>query len=228
LPSPLHGDLHTKILRRVFGHGRGNEQRPDRSGCDRVGANFLLSQQLGESAGKVLDRPLGRSIDKQNGIWHVRVDGCGIDDGAARLHVRHGSFGQIDAWMLVSKVSCHSSSVMSPISFEGSLVSGVVDQDVDAAEFVDSAPDDGSAVIRVSQVAGNERGLASLLLDECLHFLGVLPLAEIRDQDVGALAGIGDRDGSAFSIIVRTSSAGPTALTWGGFRCSSGRATSGE
>jgi hypothetical protein len=61
--------------------------------------------------------------------------------------------------MLVSKVSCHSSSVMSPISFEGSLVSGVVDQDVDAAEFVDSAPDDGSAVIRVSQVAGNERGL---------------------------------------------------------------------
>jgi hypothetical protein len=59
---------------------------------------------------------------------------------------------------------------MSPISFEGSLVSGVVDQDVDAAEFVDSAPDDGSAVIRVSQVAGNERGLASLLLDECLHF----------------------------------------------------------
>jgi hypothetical protein len=77
---------------------------------------------------------------------------------------------------------------MSPISFEGSLVSGVVDQDVDAAEFVDSAPDDGSAVIRVSQVAGNERGLASLLLDECLHFLGVLVLAEIRDQDVGALA----------------------------------------
>jgi len=90
------------------------------------------------ASGRVLDLSLGGRIGEQYGIWHDRVNGGGIDDGAAWLHVRHGGLRQIEHRVdvgLESPLPFHIGHVVNIL--ERCLPGRVIDQDVDAAEFVD-------------------------------------------------------------------------------------------
>jgi hypothetical protein len=77
--------------------------------------------------------------------------------------------------MLTSNVVCHSSSLMSPMS-------------LNVAELVDGALNDRLAVFGITDVAGDEDGLASLFLHQRLHLLRVFVFTQIGDQYVRALA----------------------------------------
>jgi hypothetical protein len=84
---------------------------------------------------------------------------------------------------------------------ERRLMGRVVDEDVDTAEFLDRLVDDRPAMGRVLDIAPHEHRLAARLLDHTLGILGVLILGEIGDQEIGALAGIGDRDCPADAAV---------------------------
>jgi hypothetical protein len=64
------------------------------------------------------------------------------------------------------------------------LVCGVVDENIDTAELPRGAVDDCAAMVCGAQVAFDEEGLASLLLDERRDFLRILGFFEIGNQDV--------------------------------------------
>ena len=67
------------------------------------------------------------------------------------------------------------------------LVGGVVHQDVDPAEFLDSSRDDVTAMLRIGYVASDEDGPAAGILDEPGGLLRVVVLLQIGDQDIAAL-----------------------------------------
>jgi hypothetical protein len=56
-------------------------------------------------------------------------------------------------------------------------------------------------MFRVSQVAGDQHGLAALPFDQRLNLVGVVMLFEVGNQDIGALARIGDRDCPAYAAV---------------------------
>ncbi|BBZ74414.1 hypothetical protein MPRS_55070 [Mycobacterium paraseoulense] len=62
------------------------------------------------------------------------------------------------------------------------LVGGVVDQDVDPAEFLDGCVDDGAAMRWVGKVAGEQHAIASGVLYEARDVAGVVVLVEIGDR----------------------------------------------
>jgi hypothetical protein len=76
------------------------------------------------------------------------------------------------------------------------LERGVADEHVHAAERVDGLRDDVAAVGGVGEVAAHDDRLPAGLLDETAGVLGVrvLLLGEVVDEDVGALARVGQRD----------------------------------
>ncbi len=76
---------------------------------------------------------------------------------------------------------------------EAGLMRRVVDKNIDAAEFADRLVHDRPAMRGVLDVAREQDGFAAGVLDQALALLGVLMLAEIGDQHVGALAR--ERDG---------------------------------
>src|SRR3982074_3340900 len=71
---------------------------------------------------------------------------------------------------------------------EGGLMRSVVDQYIDAAESAYRLVHDRPAMRRVLNIAREQDGFAAGFFDEALGLLGVLMLAEIGDQQVGALA----------------------------------------
>src|SRR5690242_16137077 len=76
----------------------------------------------------------------------------------------------------------------------GHLISGIVDQDVDFAKFLERPIDQLAAMRRVLDVAGDEDRAAPGLFDPARRLPRVFVLAEVRNQNVGALASKGDRD----------------------------------
>ncbi len=75
------------------------------------------------------------------------------------------------------------------------LVGGVVDEDVDAAEFGHRRVDQSPAELLLPDVAGHPHRAASRLFDEFGGPLAVLVLlVEIGQDDVGTLPREGDRD----------------------------------
>ena len=85
-------------------------------------------------------------------------------------------------------VSSHSSSRDVLDLLEAGLMRGVVDENIDAAELADRLVHDRPAMRGVLDVAREQDGFAAGVLDQALGLLGVLMLAEIGDQHVGALA----------------------------------------
>ena len=96
LSGTLHRRLLSEFLDRVFGHGRGDQGRPDRPECDGVGSNALFRQYLGKTAREVLDRAFRGPIGQQRRIRRVGIDRGGVDDRTAGLHVRHSSLGEVE------------------------------------------------------------------------------------------------------------------------------------
>ena len=65
---------------------------------------------------------------------------------------------------------------------------GVVDEHVDAAEFVERLLDQLAAMVGRGDVAGDEEAFPSGFFDKPLRLRRVLRLVEIRDRYVGAFA----------------------------------------
>src|SRR3981081_2678995 len=93
LSRTFHGSIPT-MLGHMFGIERGwNERRPNRPGRNRVDADALLDQRLGQRTRQSHDRTLGGSIIDQSLVAVVGSDRCGVDDGGALLHVAQRVFG---------------------------------------------------------------------------------------------------------------------------------------
>ena len=71
---------------------------------------------------------------------------------------------------------------------------GIVDQDVEPAEARHRALDESLAVRLLADVPRKKHGGAARLLDPASGLASVVLLAQVRDQDVGPLAGIGNGD----------------------------------
>jgi hypothetical protein len=61
----------------------------------------------------------------------------------------------------------------------------IVHEDVDTTELVYCMFNDGSAMIGILDITGDQNSLPSLLLARLHHFLRVVVFAEIGDQDTG-------------------------------------------
>jgi hypothetical protein len=55
-----------------------------------------------------------------------------------------------------------------------------IDENIDATQSLDGAPNDGATMGGITDVACDEHGLAFLLFDLFLNFIGVIMLAQIR------------------------------------------------
>src|SRR4051794_23736670 len=83
------------------------------------------------------------------------------------------------------------------------LLAGVVDENVEPAEFVHGSVDDLLAELLVAEVAGDQNRAATFLLDDLLRLLCIVMFAEVGDGDVGAFASE-QRGDSAADAAVRT------------------------
>ena len=78
------------------------------------------------------------------------------------------------------------------------LEAGVVDQDVEAAELLDGVGHHPVARLAVAQVRLDRDVRTPGLLEQRGRLVGVgLLLGQVGERDIGALAGIRDRDGAA-------------------------------
>ena len=107
----------------------------------------------------------------------------------------HGGFGEVEHRMDID----HEGMLLFVIGnifdgLEAGLVRGVVDQDIDAAQFFHTPIDDGAAMLGRADIACDQHRLASGVFDQAPRFLGVLLFLQIGDQHVRALACEGDRD----------------------------------
>jgi hypothetical protein len=82
---------------------------------------------------------------------------------------------------------------LEPLRTAGPVVAGVVDEDVEPTEAPDRVGHGAQAVLPLDEVAGNENGCATGLLDPLGGVLGIgLLTRQVADRDVGALTGVGD------------------------------------
>jgi len=77
----------------------------------------------------------------------------------------------------------------------------IVYQDIDAAQLVDCLLNDGAAMIWPLHIARDQDDLASFLLDQGFHFLGVVILAQIRNQDISALPRVSNRNSAPDAAV---------------------------
>jgi hypothetical protein len=80
-------------------------------------------------------------------------------------------------------------------------VGGVVDEDVDPPELLHRLGDQRAAMLGARRCRPGRARLAACLLDPARRVLGILMLAQIADEDVRALAGIGDGDRAADAAV---------------------------
>ena len=81
------------------------------------------------------------------------------------------------------------------------LMRGVVDQYVDPTEGLDRPLDNGAAMRRIADIAGDQQRLAARLLNQSLRLGGVLILGQIGNDHIRAFAGKGDGDGAADAAV---------------------------
>ena len=103
--------------------------------------------------------------------------------------------------MFVLKVCSHSPSGICVDPFPGHLVGRVVDQDVELAQLRDRSLDQRPAVRFLGDVAGSQHGLPPRLAHDPGRLLGIGILVQIGDEDVGALAGEGQRHRAADAAV---------------------------
>src|SRR6185312_1589823 len=81
------------------------------------------------------------------------------------------------------------------------LKRGVVDQDIQPTELLDGPFDELDTVPFISYVARHDDSTAAGALDPTGRLLRVLVLIQIRDQNIGALPGECNGDGTAYAGI---------------------------
>ena len=100
----------------------------------------------------------------------------------AFLHVRYCGLGEIE-----HRVNVDLEGVLPLLvgdvrdGLERRLVRRVVDENVDAAQFLHAALDNAAAMRRIADVARHKDRLASGLFDPALRLLGVLFLVQVGD-----------------------------------------------
>jgi hypothetical protein len=82
----------------------------------------------------------------------------------------------------------------------GRLHGGVVDEHIDAAEFVDSGGD-GDTTVGRSARSGEQNGFPVCLFDPGLCVFGIVMFIEVRDQQVGTPSSVGDGDRFADAAV---------------------------
>ena len=74
------------------------------------------------------------------------------------------------------------------------LERGVIDENVEAAELLNGSVDEFTAMRRIRYIAWNQDRPPPRLLDPARGLLGVIMFAKIRNQQIGAFAGKGNRN----------------------------------
>src|SRR5215216_5114069 len=193
LARALHRNLLAEIFHGVFRKRRGNQRCPDRSRRDRIGANALFGQHLRQPCRKIVDRALGRRIGQQGGVGRIRIDRCGVDDAATRLHVAHRGLGKIEHRVDIDLEGQFPFFVTDLIDrLEAGLMRRVVDEDIDAAELRYGFGNNRPAMIGVLDVARNNNGLSACLGHQPFSLPRVVVLFQIGDQDVGSFPSKGN------------------------------------
>ncbi len=95
LTRPPQRDVFPKRFHLFHRHRGGDERSPDRAWGDTIHADPFFRQQLRQVGREILNSPFCGGVGQQNRLRVVGVHGGGVDNGAARLHVRHGCFHQI-------------------------------------------------------------------------------------------------------------------------------------
>ena len=83
-------------LLRLFGHGRDDQRRPDRTGSNCVDTNALADPLVAETVGESCDGALGAGVVEQVGSADVFVDTGIVDDCVAFGHVWEGVLGEVE------------------------------------------------------------------------------------------------------------------------------------
>jgi hypothetical protein len=103
--------------------------------------------------------------------------------------------------MLVRKVRSSCFSVILVMLSCGVLFCGVVDQDVDFAEFSPRSLHRILAKLFAANIAGQQQAFAAFGFDQPLRFPGIAMLGQINQRNIRALLGEKDRNGPANSTI---------------------------
>ena len=82
-----------------------------------------------------------------------------------------------------------------------SLIGGVVDEQINPAEFAGGSLDDAPAVRLLGKVAGNQHRTPPGGLDQLLGLARILVLVPVRDEDVGAFAREREGDRAADAAV---------------------------
>ena len=78
-------------------HGGGDQGRPDGPRADRIDADPLRDDQVGEAAGEGDHGALAGGVVEEVFAADVGVDGGAVDDGVAGFHVGERVFGEEEA-----------------------------------------------------------------------------------------------------------------------------------
>src|SRR3712207_5369377 len=163
---------------------------------------LFRSQHLREAGAEVGDPGLGHRVGDEVGARVVGVHRRRVDDRRPRLHVRDRVLGQREHRRQVQRHRVVPLLVRDLLERVVAHLEGrVVDQDVDLAELLDRLRDDRLLVGAVGEVTRHQHALPAGLPDVLRGVLSVLVLVEVRNQDVGALPGEGDRDGAADAAV---------------------------
>src|SRR5690606_15708402 len=190
LRRSAHRRRGAEILYLLVAALRRAQGRPDGAGRDAVDPDTALDQVLGERLGERVYRALGRRIVDQRLVAFESYHGAGIDDGGAGFHMGKRTLRHIEIAENVRPER------LLPL-LDGDLVqtcpvllvSGVVDEHVQASQLAGDLFHRRLAKRRIPNVAGDEQGLAAFRLDFIGRALRVRLLAfEVDNRDIGALA----------------------------------------
>jgi hypothetical protein len=85
--------------------------------------------------------------------------------------------------------------------FVGMLLAGIVDEDVETAELVHDLLHRAFAKCLVAEIAGNGDRFPPFPFDNLLRLRRIVVLAQVKDGDVGTLAGVQGGDRPADSAV---------------------------
>src|SRR5690606_4843644 len=164
-----------------------------------------LAEVHRQRAGEGHDGALGCGIIDQLWIALVGSERGGIDDGATLEDMRQSRFGQQEHAAVIAPegpLPLLLGTALKPVLRV--LLSGIVDQHIDAPPLVDDRTDHLLTELRLTQVAGQHQHLASGSPDFVLRLPRILPflrLAEVEQGDPCSFSGKMYRHRSAYAAV---------------------------
>src|SRR5205814_3404093 len=142
-----------------------------------IDANALRNQVGGQRAREGVYAALGHRIVQQVLAAQQSRDRAAIYDGAAIGHVRYRSLRHVKVTIEIGLQRLVEMFVRQFVErVDVFLKPGIVDEDVEAAELVQSFLNGSGAEFRIGNVAADQQAFPSFLLDRLLGAIGVLML----------------------------------------------------